>query len=52
MQLLDAEKWKTKLSDGKRTGKLNLSYCDLPELTATQISQIKVLSPPPLFVIH
>lgn len=42
MQVLDAEKWKQKLNDAKRTGKLNISYFSLPEITAAQVEDIKV----------
>ena len=41
-QVLDADKWKQKLGDAKRTGKLNISYFSLPEITAAQIEDIKV----------
>ena len=42
MQVLDDEKWKQKLQDARRTGKLNISYFNLPEITAAQIEDIKV----------
>jgi|AntAceMinimDraft_5_1070358.scaffolds.fasta_scaffold03311_2 hypothetical protein len=42
MQVLDAEKWRQKLNDAKRTGKLNISYFDLPEITAAQVDDIRV----------
>lgn len=42
MQVLDAEKWKQKLSEARRTGKLNISYLALPEITASQVEDIKV----------
>jgi hypothetical protein len=45
-QALDDEKWASKLSEAKRTGKLNISYCDLPELTAQQVADIKVRQAP------
>ena len=45
-QALDDEKWAAKLNDAKRTGKLNISYCDLPELTAQQVADIKVRRAP------
>ena len=42
MQVLDAEKWKQKLGDARRTGKLNISYFNLPEITPIQVEDIKV----------
>lgn len=42
MEVLDAEKWKQKLGDARRTGKLNISYFNLPELTPIQVEDIKV----------
>ena len=42
MQVLDAEKWKQKLGDARRTGKLNISYFSLPEITPSQVEDIKV----------
>ena len=42
MAEIDADKWKAKLADAKRVGKLNLSYSEMSELTAQQIAQIKV----------
>eukprot|EP00740_Mantoniella_antarctica_P005333 CAMPEP_0181361168 /NCGR_PEP_ID=MMETSP1106-20121128/7122_1 /TAXON_ID=81844 /ORGANISM="Mantoniella antarctica, Strain SL-175" /LENGTH=1010 /DNA_ID=CAMNT_0023474623 /DNA_START=178 /DNA_END=3207 /DNA_ORIENTATION=+ len=45
MQVLDAEKWRQKLNDAKRTGKLNISYFDLPEITAAQVDDIRAAVP-------
>jgi hypothetical protein len=39
---MEPEKLRKKLNDCKATGKLNLSYMDLPELAPSVIQQIKV----------
>lgn len=39
---MEPEKLRKKLNDCKATGKLNLSYMDLPELAPSVVQQIKV----------
>ncbi|KAK3273495.1 hypothetical protein CYMTET_18285 [Cymbomonas tetramitiformis] len=42
---MEGDKWKAKLSDCKKTGKLNLSYAELTEISPALIHQIKNSAP-------